>query len=255
MNTHLLYFEHNVGISKKAKEDFTIFERSYLLVRKKENRIFTVDEIKKLPEVSKDYVHQNEWTIRKNSIQRVEKHLKKCGEFQNILDIGCGNGFFTNRLSSYAQNVVGVDINLLELNQASTAFANNKKITWLCADFFDNLIFNSPEFDLITFCCSFQYFANLEQTINRCFELLKPNGKIIIIDTAFYEENELERAKERSFEYYTKMGVPELINQYHHHRINDIKKYNIRNLFKKSIFDVLLKSKVISPFPCIEISK
>lgn len=255
MNTTSLHFDNRLGISKQTKEDFKQFESLYLSVREKENRVLSIEDIRKLPEVSSNYQHRNEWQIRKNSILKLEKILEK-QELKNVvLDIGCGNGFFTNRLSKFAEKVIGLDINLFELRQASEAFLLNTKTHWLCADVFDKTIFDKPEFDLITFCSSFQYFPNTIATINHCLQLLSPKGKILIIDTAFYQDHEIESARKRSLDYYQKIGVPELAQYYHHHRLSDLNNFLFQDLFKQSTLSRLINKKSISPFPCIEISK
>lgn len=255
MNTTLLHFENRLGISKKAQEDFKQFESLYLSVREKENRVLSIDDIKKLPEVPLSYQHRNEWEIRKKNITRIEKILGRQGQKKAVLDIGCGNGFFTNRLSKFADKVIGVDINLFELKQASEAFLLNNKIQWLCADVFDNTIFDRPEFDLITFCSSFQYFPNAIETINYCLQLLVPDGKILIIDTAFYQDNEIAKARKRSIDYYQKIGVLELSEFYQHHKWSDLQKFQFQDLFQQSTLSRLIFKNSISPFPCIEISK
>ncbi|RPI60287.1 MAG: hypothetical protein EHM44_10670, partial [Ignavibacteriales bacterium] len=43
------------------------FEKLYLLIRKKENRIYSDDEIKLLPYASKINPHKNEWALRTKS--------------------------------------------------------------------------------------------------------------------------------------------------------------------------------------------
>lgn len=256
MNTQGLENEDGVWISGNARIQFQAFESAYLQVRAKEQRVFSIEQIKQLPEVPNDYIHSKEWRVRRNSIERFEKYLnKEKAKFDSILDIGCGNGFFTNLLSKYSKATIGADINLTELKQARTAFAENKTISWCCIDVMNETCFSAETFDMITFCCSFQYFENAEKTMRTCLNYLKPQGKIFIIDTPFYETYDIPLAKKRTEGYYKNLGMAELSTHYHHHDIKVLNQFNSKVIFeRKGILQKIL-GKNISPFPCIEISK
>ena len=75
------------------------FEKLYLQVRKKENRIYSDDEIKLLPYASKINPHKNEWALRTKSFLRFREYLSHKKSKLNILDLGCGNGWFTGQLA------------------------------------------------------------------------------------------------------------------------------------------------------------
>ncbi|MCK7529492.1 MAG: hypothetical protein MZV64_74030 [Ignavibacteriales bacterium] len=75
------------------------FEKIYLQVRDKENRIFSDDEVKNLPFASDSNPHKKEWDLRAKSFQRFKEYLKSKKQNLNILDLGCGNGWFSGQLS------------------------------------------------------------------------------------------------------------------------------------------------------------
>src|SRR5690349_5516763 len=118
-DTGFLYIE-GVYTSVAAQVRFSDFEKKYLAVREKEGRVLSLDEIRNLPSVGKNSPDYSLWNLRKKNIQRFLQYISKKNRM-NILDIGCGNGFFSNLMSQKNHNIVGVDINLHELKQAANA--------------------------------------------------------------------------------------------------------------------------------------
>ena len=223
------------------------FEKIYLEVREKEKRILNVEEIRKLPHVPKDSPDALLWRTRRKNINRFLKHLAHKKRACNILDIGCGNGFFTKLMQEQGHFVVGIDVNLLEVNQAVTAFGA-EEIIWVYGDILCDPL---PEatFDIITFCCSFQYFENTELLLRRCKQFLKPGGEIHIIDSPFYNEIGKAAAKARSKEYFEKVDVLPMQDYYFHHSYETLQNFIIQFNYKPNLFRTKLLHD--SPFPWI----
>lgn len=228
--------KNGVYVSPSAFNKFKGFEDTYVSARSSERRILSIEEIKKLPEVPKDSPHVKEWDIRKKNINRFLNHLSSKGSKLRILDIGCGNGFFTN-LMSPGNSLVGVDVNFTELKQAAEAFPN-EHIRWYFADILEEEL-PETKFDVITFCASFQYFENVSSLISRCLNLLDDGGEIHIIDSPFYTNKNVVHAKQNSINYYHKIGCASMVPYYKHHTFDDLKtfsytlKYNPHSLFRK----------------------
>jgi ubiquinone/menaquinone biosynthesis C-methylase UbiE len=241
-----------IFVSTLSETKFNDFEKQYLNIREKEKRVLTIDEIKQLPFVAKSSSDYGLWKIRRKSIRRVLNYIQKKKKSLKILDIGCGNGFFTNMLSKPNNTVVGVDINLLELKQAAEAFPN-KSIIWYYADILNEKL---PEqnFDMITFCGSFQYFENPVALLEICKTLLNSSGEIHIIDSPFYTEVNKQSAKKRSLDYFKSMCVEPMSNYYHHHTLNVFDKYNYQFKYKPLRFINKLYRINDSPFPWIIIT-
>ena len=70
------------------------FEKIYIALREKENRLYTDDQVEQLPFIKSSHIHSAEWAIRKRSTARLLNHLKKSRRQLTILEIGCGNGWF-----------------------------------------------------------------------------------------------------------------------------------------------------------------
>lgn len=244
-----------VWVENGTRERFQQFEQPYLLIREKEHRIFSIDEIRELPAVRPEHPHAGEWKIRQKSIDRF-MHFLKGKQIENAMDIGSGTGFFANMLSRYCLHVAGVEVNFPELKQAALAFESNERLAWYCVDIMQRKVFAEASFDLITFCCSFQYFPDIKQIVDTCFYYLRPGGSVHIIDTPFYSGDELEPARNASQKYYHDMGFDELAQHYFHHNIDDLAPYNpvIHYRKKKKNFRSFFESPD-SPFLWIELIK
>ena len=229
------------------------FEEQYIALRKKENRIYSIKQLEKLPEVSKTDPHFTEWKIRKASAGKFIQYLKRNNNFQNILELGCGNGWFSNYLAQHSniQHITGLDINEFELKQADEVF-DSPKISWLYADIFSADL-SEIKYDLIIFNGSIQYFSDLKSVIQNIKKLLNPRGEIHIIDSPFYNsEKEKKKAHLRTEKYYSGLGFREMSKNYTPHLYSEANEIGMEIVFrpqlKKKLFEKLF-NKIQSPFP------
>jgi len=232
------------------------FESFYLKVREKEKRIYTDEELKNLPLATKSNPHKSEWKLRAKSFIRFSNYLKKKKQSLDILDLGCGNGWFSGQLSKkFNHKFYCVDVNQIELEQASRVF-NSHNLFFLYADIFTE-IFQEKTFDLIVVNAAVQYFSNLKKLIKRLLSLIKIDGEIHIVDSPIYLTSEVENAKERTIDYYNSIGFPEMSNKYFHHSWNKLSEFNFKIIFNPTSFTNKLKQIIFikdSPFPWIKIS-
>ena len=224
------------------------FSDLYLSARKKENRIFPDEQVAGLPNLEKNHIHYEEWQLRKKSANRFMDYLKSKNKPLKILDIGCGNGWFSHLMSTLKNSeVTGLDVNTVEMEQAAGIF-QKPNLTFVYADLYENTELNSQKFDIIVFNSCFQYFENVGKLLGIVSKLLAENGEIHIIDTPFYNSKNIENAKQRTKDYYADLGFSEMAKHYFHHRFQDLEKYKI--MYKPSLFAKLLNN---SPFCWIKI--
>ena len=218
------------------------FAQQYFLLRKSEGRIYSDKEVAGLPEIDNGHRYYHEWQIRKDSSNRLIQYLIKKQKGLKILEIGCGNGWLSAKLSTIPiSRVVGIDINEEELNQARRVF-NLENLEFFNCSLQDEM-FSDRKFDVIVFAASVQYFSSMEKILNESLNRLKPGGEIHIIDSHLYKQNETSAARLRSNDYYRAIGFPQMSDQYFHHSLEGLKLFNydilydpglIINKFKKN---------------------
>lgn len=229
-------------------------EEAYLKVRAKENRVLSDSIVNVLPNIPKTVPHAKEWIFRKATSVQFCKHLHKKTETVRILDLGCGNGWFSNRMASNpSMQVIGIDLNLPELKQAQRLFSSNK-VLFCYGNIFDNL-FKQEEFDYIVLNASVQYFSSIPDLFKLLFLLLKPSGEIYILDSPFYEDNEVEQARRRTSIYYESLEQSEMINYYFHHSYKSLAPFNpiYKNIQVPFLDRIFRKAK--HPFLWVSIKK
>jgi ubiquinone/menaquinone biosynthesis C-methylase UbiE len=233
------------------------FEKLYLQVRKKENRIYSDDEIKLLPYASKINPHKNEWALRTKSFLRFKEYLSHKKSKLNILDLGCGNGWLTGQLAKdFEHNYYGVDVNLTELEQAAKVF-DNDNLKFIYADIFATT-FPANTFDIVIINSVLQYFQNISALMKELFFISKTYGEIHIIDTPFYDKDELMQAKNRTLKYYASLGFSEMAGKYFHHSLDEFKYFRYSYLYNSNSFKNRLSRFIFdkdSPFPWIVVTR
>ena len=230
---------------------------TYVNIRKKEERLYNDDETRILPKVIKSHPHYKEWLIRIRSAQKLISYISQKRDYKNILDLGCGNGWLSSLLAAVNNTfVMGIDINVIELEQAARVFKKSN-LVFACADIFDPSI-SDLRFDLIVLSGVIQYFPDFRKLLTNLISKLNPSGEIHIFDSPLYETGSVEAAKKRSKEYFEKTGVPEMMKYFHHHLHKDLKEFNaaifynsnsMLNRIRRNVF------KSYSPFPWIVVTK
>lgn len=230
------------------------FQSKYIALRKYENRVVSDTELLVLPETANTHPHHSEWLIRKKSAAKLKEYLLNKKKSLKILEIGCGNGWLSNLLAKIpGTTVVGTDVNSIELQQAKTVFGNQSNLQFIEADIRQGA-FKETEFDIIIFAASIQYFFPLREILQSAFALLATKGEIHIIDSHFYNKEELENARTNSKLYFTNVGFPEMILHYFHHSWEDLKNHTYKLLYNPAAILNKFKSQK-NPFPWICITE
>jgi len=229
----------------------------YLRVREKEGRLYSDEVVAHLPFVPDKYPLAGEWRARSTSASRLTRYLSRQSRPLSILDLGCGNGWLSNLLCKSGHCVIGVDQNLYELKQAARVFASHSNISFLDADIF-SAPFVPESFDVILLASIIQYFPDLPALLNVLSGYLKPHGEIHILDSPLYADDEISGAIQRSRQYYSSLGFPDMVEQYFHHCETDLKPFDAKWLYRPHSrvlrWKRLLRS-FDSPFPWIVVGK
>ena len=230
------------------------FDSLYFKLREREGRIYSDSEVQKLPVIHQSHKYYNEWLIRKNSSDRLIRYLLKKKQQLKILEIGSGNGWLSAKLSLIPRSMVlGVEINSFEYKQARRVFKEYSNLEF-SENFPEHDIKSGNNFDIIVLAAAIQYFSSFQEIINKSRRLLNEKGEIHILDTHFYQETQINLARERSFKYFKSIGLSEMTGQYFHHSKNEYTKFNYRVMYSPGGFQRFL-SGIKNPFPWICIYK
>ncbi|MDB5152457.1 MAG: class SAM-dependent methyltransferase [Mucilaginibacter sp.] len=235
---------------KRAQTLKPDFEDLYIAVRQQEKRVYTDEQLQLLPDI--DHLYYDEWKIRKRSSERLMAYLEKKHKHLKILEVGCGNGWLSAKLSNISgTRVTGLDINEIEIEQARRVFKKDN-LDFIYDSFTDNT-FENEKFDVIVFAASVQYFPSVINVLKQALAILRYGGEVHIIDTPFYTPFETEKANERSYRYYDALGFPEMSAHYFHHSISEFWGFKYEILFNPSNpFNRLFKK---DPFYWVTIRK
>lgn len=101
-------------------------------------------------------------------------------EGKKILDLACGQGYFSRQLARSGALVTGVDISgeLIKIAQSKDA-DQVEKIDYLVADSADLGEIDSESQDWVVSNMAFHDTENVDQTIVECFRVLKKGGKLL----------------------------------------------------------------------------
>ena len=226
----------------------------YLHVREKEGRLYSDEILRRLPSISDGHPLANEWRARSISASRLTRYLSRGSRSFTVLELGCGNGWFSNLLSRAGHRIIGMDRNQHELTQAARVFGTNNKLTFINADIF-SAPFLGETFDIILLASVIQYFEDLPVLLETLMCYLKPSGEIHIMDSPLYSDAEIDGAVQRSKDYYTSLGFPEMTDHYFHHRRSDLNKFEPKWAYEPSPRLTRFFQRSDSPFPWIVIKK
>jgi SAM-dependent methyltransferase len=113
-------------------------------------------------------------------------------ENKNILDIGCGNGNFTEILSKNAQLYIGVEKNSQSIKEAFESSEGKKNVLFVSQDMDDPVLFPSDFFDYIFFVFSVYYTNAPEDLFKQCLRMLNKNGKLVMIGPTVNNAKEVD---------------------------------------------------------------
>lgn len=122
----------------------------------------------------------------KNYISKTLTFLKNWADISSdkiVLDIGCGTGEFEQLLltENPQQEIIGIDISEEMLLKAEKKCQNYPNVSFQKATA-SALPFEDNYFDIIVSASAFHYFENPDTALKEMKRVLKPDGKVVILD-------------------------------------------------------------------------
>lgn len=161
------------------------FIADYETVRRSEGRFSTNDSFyRALPFKDLSGRFAADWKIRAASYRAL---LKLFGAKSNVLDLGAGNGWLSNRLSALGHRVCAVDLLVNSEDGLGAWKYYETEFTAIQAEFVHLPIPNAA-MEAVVFNASFHYSENYETTLAESLRTLQPNGWVIIMDSPVYRD-------------------------------------------------------------------
>lgn len=125
------------------------------------------------------FLHEGHYSFLLNEITEIFKQYNA----QTCVDLGCGEGYYTNHLSNCLENIefIGIDLSKTALKLAS----KHSKVKYICASIADTPIENNS-IDIVL--CIFAPFK-----IEEVKRILKPDGIFIVVNPLPYHLYELKK--------------------------------------------------------------
>ncbi|MGA2682098.1 MAG: methyltransferase domain-containing protein [Candidatus Bathyarchaeia archaeon] len=104
------------------------------------------------------------------------------GANQRVLDVGCGTGYTTSGVLKRkdVSEVVGLDMNPVQLKRAVKNLHSEKGRTLISRGDADNLPFIDSSFDAVISVGAVEYFQDPEKTVKELTRVARPGGTVIV---------------------------------------------------------------------------
>lgn len=184
-----LTFEQKDGIWRfllpERESHYARFIADYETVRRAEGR-FSADAAyyRSLPFKDLSGRFSADWNIRAASFRALTGLLKAESK---VLDVGAGNGWMSNRLSSLGHQVWAVDLLVNPEDGLGAWKFYETKFTPVQAEFI-HLPFAERSMDAVIFNASFHYSENYETTLRESLRVLSTAGRVTVMDSPVYHD-------------------------------------------------------------------
>lgn len=125
------------------------------------------------------------WKVRAASFSALLHELRA---HMRVVDIGAGNGWLAYQLSTRGHTVAAVDVQTDPTDGLGAWPHYDAAFTPIQAEF-DHLPLADAQFDVAVFNGSLHYSAQYEATVHEALRVLKPDGRVAILDSPVYSSD------------------------------------------------------------------
>jgi len=179
----------------------------------------------------------NYYQLCQDSYDPANKEISK-EPFKDFLDIGCGTGNTIEKLSKEYPDSHFTGLDLAEkMIEVAKKKVKSDNVEFLVGDA-ENLPFEDNKFDIIICKESIHHYPNPEKFFKESYRVLRPNGRLIIVDMNVFAPLRL---------FWNKVLFPYVVNMGDCHVFNEaeIKECYTSNGFEVQNFQVLPKMRFL----------
>ena len=146
------------------------------------------DMVKYYRDRAKEYEEIYEWRDpqRQEEQELMESELKKAFKDRRVLDIGCGTGYWTQRISATAKSILGIDI-----NEAVLEIARSKEYgcptEYRMIDAYNMKLDEQYDGVIASFMLSHVMKQDIPGWLKHIHSVLEPGASVFIADNTFIE--------------------------------------------------------------------
>ena len=177
-------------IRPQRADDVAQFVREYTKIRLAEGRGSDDPEFyRNLPECRDDHPLAWQWRMHRATFASFRNRvLSGLALGSEILDVGAGTGWMSNRLAHLGYRPCAVDVTCDD--QDGLGAARHYAPPWprLQAEF-DYLPLDDASVDAVVFNASLHYSTDYSRTLREALRVLRPQGSIVILETPVYKKD------------------------------------------------------------------
>jgi ubiquinone/menaquinone biosynthesis C-methylase UbiE len=127
-----------------------------------------------------DFEKRNNYVAGRKEIESLKNRLSENKNLGKTLELGCGDGAYTETIAANAKSVVATDWSDDMIKVTMKRFINIATIEVKRENCFD-LSFNDNSFDTVFMANLLHVIPTPEKALEECKRVLKPNGTLIIL--------------------------------------------------------------------------
>lgn len=183
--------------------------------RKKDNRIWSDEEVREFPHTFFYNLHQKEWEIKTQMAKAIQNYLfHEAKSVYSILDVGCGCGWLGNILSNFTKgSILGLDQDAGQIEQATRIFAK-ENLAFRTGDFYQTRL-RKNSFDYIILIDAHQWLGSVEEITARATSLLTPGGELHILSSSLPAKRTIPKQQEAFTQYCADKLMPSVPQYFH----------------------------------------
>ena len=166
-----------------------------ITIYSKINYIYSISRVIIMSKITEDkywgrfaqsYDQDGEYIVGKKIIQQISDHIQKEPHLGEVIEFGCGTGYFSRSIAQISDNLIATDLSDEMLSIARKQLLNFHNVTVEKADC-KNTKYPSEYFDGIFMLNLIHVIEKPEFAIKESYRLLKNNGILIIISFTSYQ--------------------------------------------------------------------
>ena len=152
------------------------------------------------------YDSDGEYVVGKPILQAIEKRLLGEHGLGDVIELGCGTGYFTRAITRNASHVMATDLSDEMLEVAQTRLSEFENVTVQKADCM-NTAFPAERFDSVFMANLVHVVDNPSQCLQESYRILRDGGSLIVVDFTGYRMS-FSKKMRLVFRYLRKWGLP-----------------------------------------------